>query len=164
MPATPGGCLASSGRPKGERTDELDKEVSDDAGGTNLCVGHCGRRIGRIHAGFGGRVDHCAYLPGNHQRRGGVDRTLSCPNDVAAGYFVKGVGANRTGTDAEVSAPDFIHVFIARDTEAYAFLSRIVLSVTVHLETVPFVGSGPHNYRVTIACVALASSAWRVLG
>jgi hypothetical protein len=95
---------------------------------------------------------------------GGVDRTLSCPNDVAAGYFVKGVGENRTRIDADVSAPDFLHVFIARDTEAYAFLSRIVLSVTVHLETVPFAGPGPHNYRVTIACVSLASSAWRVFG
>ena len=95
---------------------------------------------------------------------GGVDRTLSCPNDVAAGYYVKGIGANRTRIDADVVAPDFLHVFIARDTEAYAFLSRIVLSVTVHLETVPFAGPGPHNYRVTIACVSLASSAWRVFG
>ena len=92
---------------------------------------------------------------------GAVERTLDCGTQ-GQGY-VEGVGENRTVPRADVNeSPNVIHVFIAKNTEAFAFLSRIVTSVTIHIEAVPV--RGPLPYSITLYCTSNARHAWRVFG
>ena len=59
-------------------------------------------------------------------------------------------------------SPNVIHIFVAQNTEAFAFLSRIVTSVTIHIEAVPVRGALP--YSITLYCTDNARHAWRVFG
>lgn len=94
---------------------------------------------------------------------GGGAKNLTLDCGAAGQGYVEGVGENRTTPRADVDeSPNVIHLFIAQNTQEFAFLSRIVTSMTIHLEALPVRGNLPYN--ITLYCTSNDRHAWRVLG
>jgi hypothetical protein len=87
--------------------------------------------------------------------------TFNCAEGAPG--FVEGVGENRTL--ARVTGKreaGVVHFQIAQNTEPYAFLSRVVTSLTLRVEAP--VAFSPHTYSITLYCTSNVRDAWRVLG
>ncbi len=92
---------------------------------------------------------------------GAFETTLDC-GAQGQGY-VEGAGENRTTPRADVTEdPNVVHFFIAKNTEGFALGSRIVTSVTIHVEALPFTKNNP--WSITLYCTSDPRAAWRVFG
>jgi hypothetical protein len=87
---------------------------------------------------------------------------LDCANG-GPGY-VEGVGDNRTQPKITGKRERLVvHFQIAKNTASYAFLSRVVTSMTLRVEA-PLMFSQPATYTITLYCTSDVTQAWRVLG
>jgi hypothetical protein len=123
--------------------------------------------LGFAGAAFGAGLPVSAaplVVPHTYSGHDNSDETLNCGGPNGQGY-VEGVGANRIQPRAVVKETlNVSHLFIARDTESFAFASRIVTSVDLSV-TVYF---GPvikdSSWNITLYCTSDPREAWRVLG
>jgi len=92
--------------------------------------------------------------------------TVNCANN---GGYVKGVGNNKTEPWQQVAFQrngtlnhNIVYVKVAKNTEAFAFLSRAVTSMDVTVTHVaPFI---TNDWEVDYMCTSNIRDAWRVLG
>ena len=94
---------------------------------------------------------------------GAKEYHLNSASPAGPGY-VEGVGDNRTHPRISGKREGLVvHFQIAKETKPYAFLSRVVTSMTLRVEA-PLSFSGESTYSITLYCTSQVTDAWHVLG